>query len=123
MNRGNTAFIQVCFAFSIKNDSQRGRVSTSSLSKTIEKLRLTNLSKEPYITFSVRTTSPTTVCRYSSGTLKEMEKCHEQNWINFSSAASQIFAHTARSQKRKTFFKLLIRLHVVLLENQILVNE
>lgn len=31
---------------------------------------LTRLSKEPYITFSVRTTSPTTVCRYSSGTLQ-----------------------------------------------------
>lgn len=30
---------------------------------------LTDLSKEPYITFSVRTTSPTTVCRHSSGTL------------------------------------------------------
>lgn len=33
-------------------------------------LRPTDLSKEPYITFNVRTTSPTTVCKHSRGTLQ-----------------------------------------------------
>lgn len=49
-------------------------VSTSSLSRTTGKLRPTHLSKEPYITFNVRTTSPTTVCRYSRGTLEGNRK-------------------------------------------------
>lgn len=53
-----------------KKDSQSREVLSSSLSRTTGKMRVTNLSKEPYITFRVRTTSPTTVCRYSKGTLE-----------------------------------------------------
>jgi len=49
------------------------------------KERQTHLSKEPYITFSVRTTSPTTVCKYSRGTLEGNgnENGKTQTWMNF----------------------------------------
>lgn len=62
------------FSIFCVDGSQRGELSSSSLSRITGKQSVTNLSKEPYITFRVRTTSPTTVCRYSSGTLEGNRK-------------------------------------------------
>lgn len=72
----------------------RKRKFQPALSRTDGKATLTNLSKEPYITFSVRTTSPTTVCRYSRGTLEG----------NGKSQAYQIFGLTASSHREKHFY-------------------
>lgn len=59
--------------------------SACSLSRSTGRSRPTNLSKEPYITFNVRTTSPMTVCRYSSGTLwGDQKNVKDRHRIDFS---------------------------------------
>ncbi len=116
----HTIFISVYFALSIQNEHQRGDVSASSLSRTTGKLSLTHLSKEPYITFSVRTTSPTTVCRYSSGTLEGKRKMSNTDVDKRldKSNAHQIFGLTTGSHEEKHFRGFCFVCTWVFLKNQ-----